>query len=105
LGLCLIKAVPAVRGLLVFPCQILGAIAAAGVVSALFPGPLVVGVSLSGGTSIVQGLFIEMFLTIQLVFVVFMLAAEKHRGTFIAPIGIGLSLFIAHMTGKLPRGR
>jgi len=28
-----------------------------------------------------------------------MLAAEKHKGTFIAPIGIGLSLFIAELTG------
>jgi hypothetical protein len=28
-----------------------------------------------------------------------MLAAEKHKGTFIAPVGIGLSLFIAELTG------
>ena len=28
-----------------------------------------------------------------------MLAAEKHKGTFVAPIGIGLSLFIAHLAG------
>ncbi|RYP71231.1 hypothetical protein DL771_004923 [Monosporascus sp. 5C6A] len=34
-----------------------------------------------------------------LVFTIFMLAAEKHRGTFIAPIGIGLSLFIAELMG------
>lgn len=46
-----------------------------------------------------QGLFIEMFLTAQLVFTIFMLAAEKHKGTFIAPVGIGLSLFIAELTG------
>lgn len=49
--------------------------------------------------SITQGLFIEMFLTAELVFTIFMLAAEKHKGTFIAPIGIGLSLFIAELTG------
>jgi aquaporin related protein len=29
-----------------------------------------------------------------------MLAAEKHKGTFMAPIGIGLSLFVAEITGK-----
>ena len=46
-----------------------------------------------------QGLFIEMFLTAQLVFTIFMLAAEKHKATFIAPVGIGLSLFIAELTG------
>ncbi|KAI0852088.1 aquaporin-like protein [Daldinia vernicosa] len=40
-----------------------------------------------------------MFLTAQLVFTIFMLAAEKHRGTFIAPVGIGLSLFIAELIG------
>ncbi len=28
-----------------------------------------------------------------------MLAAEKHKGTFLAPVGIGLSLFIAELAG------
>jgi aquaporin rerated protein, other eukaryote len=28
-----------------------------------------------------------------------MLAAEKHRGTFLAPMGIGLALFIAELAG------
>ena len=28
-----------------------------------------------------------------------MLAAEKHKGTFLAPLGIGLALFIAEMSG------
>jgi aquaporin rerated protein, other eukaryote len=78
----------------------LGGIAAAGVVSALFPGPLSVQVSLGEGVSVVRGLFIEMFLTIQLVLVVVMLAAEKQRATFMAPLAIGFSLFIGHMTGK-----
>jgi len=99
LGLCLIGAVPFARGGLVFISQMLGAMAAAGVVDTLFPGPLAVTTSLSGGTSKARGLFIEMFLTAQLVFTIFMLAAEKHKGTFLAPIGIGLSLFIAEMAG------
>jgi aquaporin rerated protein, other eukaryote len=42
---------------------------------------------------------LEMFLTAQLVFTIFMLATEKHEGTFIAPIGIGLSLFVAELMG------
>ena len=42
---------------------------------------------------------IEMFLTAQLVITIFLLAAEKHKGTFLAPIGIGLSLFIAELSG------
>lgn len=59
-------------------------------------------ISLGAGTSIVQGLFIEMLLTAQLVFTIFMLAAEKHKATFIAPVGIGLSLFIAELSGRHP---
>ena len=98
-GMCLVGALPYVRGLLVFISQVLGGIAAAGVVAALFPGPLNVKTTLRPGTSVTQGLFIEMFLTAQLVFTIFMLAAEKHKATFIAPVGIGLSLFIAELTG------
>ena len=40
-----------------------------------------------------------MFLTAGLVFTIFMLAAEKHKATFIAPVGIGLSLFVAELFG------
>ena len=76
-----------------------GAIAAAAVVMALFPGELKVRTTLAAGTSIQQGIFIEMFLTAQLVFTIFMLAAEKHKGTYLAPVGIGLSLFIAELAG------
>lgn len=86
-GMCLIGALPWVRGVLLFVTQILGGLASAALVSCLFPGPLNVQTSLGGSTSVVQGLFIEMFLTAQLVFTIFMLAAEKHKGTFIAPVG------------------
>jgi len=34
-----------------------------------------------------------------LIFTIFMLAAEKHRATFLSPIGIGLALFIAELAG------
>ncbi|KAI5244063.1 aquaporin [Aureobasidium subglaciale] len=98
-GMCLIGALPWVRGGLLFITQILGGLTAAALVSCMFPGELNVRTTLGGGTTIVQGLFIEMILTAQLVFTIFMLAAEKHKGTFIAPVGIGLSLFIAELTG------
>jgi len=101
MGMCLVGALPYFRGLLLAVSQILGGITAAAIVSALFPGPLSVRTTLAGGTSVVQGLFIEMFLTASLVFTIFMLAAEKHKGTFIAPIGIGLSLFVAELAGLL----
>jgi aquaporin rerated protein, other eukaryote len=35
-----------------------------------------------------------MFLSAELVFTIFMLEGEKHKGIFIAPVGICLSLFI-----------
>jgi aquaporin rerated protein, other eukaryote len=95
----IVGAVPYRRGCLVIVSQILGGIAAAAVVSALLPGPIAIRTSLALGVSVAQGLFIEMFLTAQLVFTIFMLAAEKHRATFIAPVGIGLSLFIAELFG------
>lgn len=98
-GMMLVGATSYLRGILIIVAQILAGISAAAVISALLPGPLAVRTSLSGGTSIVQGLFIEMFLTAQLVFTIFMLATEKHQATFIAPIGIGLSLFIAELFG------
>ena len=99
LGMCLVGALPYIRGCLIMVSQVVGGIAAAGIVSALFPGPLNVQTSLRKGTSIAQGLFIEMFLTAQLVFTIFMLAAEKHKATYIAPVGIGLSLFVAELSG------
>jgi Major intrinsic protein len=80
----------------------LGAMASAGVVAALFPGPLAVTTRLSGGTTLAQGLFIEMFLTALLVFTIIMLAVEKNKSTFLAPVGIGLSLFIAELGGSCP---
>jgi aquaporin related protein len=73
------------------------AIAAAAVVDGLIPGMLLVANTLGGGASRTQGLFIEFFLTAQLVLTVYFLAVEKHRSTFIAPLGIGLSVFISHI--------
>ncbi|KAL8706640.1 MAG: hypothetical protein Q9201_000337 [Fulgogasparrea decipioides] len=99
LGLVLAGGLPPVRGALLFIPQMLGGMVAAGLVSCMFPGPLTVQTKLTGGTSIAQGLFIEMFLTAELVLTVLFLAAEKSKATFIAPVGIGLSLFVAELTG------
>jgi hypothetical protein len=95
----IVGAVPYVRGGLVIISQVLGGIAAAALVKALTKGDINVRVSIGGGISVVQALFMEMFLTAMLVFAIFMLAAEKHKATFIAPIGIGLALFIAELFG------
>jgi aquaporin related protein len=77
----------------------LAGMAAAAVVSAILPGPLNVSTTLGNGVTATMGVFLEMFLTSLLVFTIFMLAAEKHKATFLAPIGIGLALFVAEMVG------
>lgn len=43
-----------------------------------------------------------MFLTAELVLTILFLAAEKTKATFIAPVGIGLALFVAELTGLPP---
>lgn len=63
----------------------------------MLPGPLAVVTTLSEGTSIAQGVFIEAFGTMLLVFAILMLAAEKHESTPVAPVGIGLALFVGEL--------
>ena len=93
---------PWIRGLLLFPVQMLGGMVAAGLVSCMFPGPLAVETTLTNKTSTAQGLFIEAFLTAELMLTVLFLAAEKTKATFIAPVAIGLSLFVAELAGSFP---
>ena len=104
LGLWLIGALTTTRAILCFIAQMLAGMAAAGVISAILPGPLNVSTTLGSGTSIAQGVFLEMFLTSILVFTIFMLAAEKHKATFLAPVGIGLALFVAELVGVFYTG-
>ncbi|KAH8909362.1 MIP family channel protein, partial [Coniochaeta sp. PMI_546] len=104
LALYLVGGISLLRFILVSIAQIVGGIAAAGLVAGLFPGPLNVATSLRPGTRVVQGLFIEMFLTAELVFVIIMLAAEKHRSTHMAPIGIGFAFLVTELTGVFLTG-
>ncbi|KAF2998196.1 hypothetical protein E8E13_004501 [Curvularia kusanoi] len=104
LGLYLIGALTTIRAILCFVSQMLAGICAAAVVSAMFPGSLNVSTTLGSGVSAAQGVFMEMFLTSMLIITIFMLAAEKHKATFLAPIGIGLSLFVAEMVGVFYTG-
>lgn len=99
LGLYLIGAIKPLRACLCFFSQMFAGMAAAGIVSAILPGPLNVSTTLGTGVTPTMGVFLEMFLTSLLIFTIFMLAAEKHKATFLAPIGIGLSLFVAEMVG------
>ena len=90
---------PLVRSILVAVAQVLGSIAASAVVLMILPGKLAVQTTLSDDTSMGQGFLIELFFSFQLVVTIVMLAGEKHAATLMAPIGIGLSLFIAELSG------
>lgn len=98
--MALIGAISWVRCLFLCIAQTVATIAASYIVYALFNGGFNVEVGLGGGTSNAQGVIIEMLLTAQLAFTIFMLAAEKHDSTHLAPVGIGLSLFLAELIGK-----
>jgi aquaporin related protein len=99
LAMWLVDAISTARAVCIFIAQMLGSLLASIIVRGLFPEDFDVRTTLSGGASVVQGVFIEAVLTGELVFTIFMLAKEKHRATFIAPVGIGLALFIAEMVG------
>lgn len=78
----------------------MGAIAASAMAYGLYHGGLHTATTLKPGMSPAQGVVLEMILTCQLCFTVLMLAAEKHEATFLAPLGIGLSVFIGELAGK-----
>lgn len=100
----LVRALPLVRAGCLLVAQIAGGMAASSLVLVMFPTPLNVRTTLAGSTSLVQGIFIEAVLTAEHVFTIFMLAKEKHKATFIAPVGIGLALFIAELVGVFYTG-
>lgn len=104
LAMLLVGAVRPARAIFLFLSQIVGSIAASAMVMGIFPARLNVLTTLSEPTSIVRGIFIEAFLTAELVFTILMLAKEKHRSTFIAPVGIGLALFIGQLVGVFYTG-
>ncbi|TVY83317.1 Aquaporin-1 [Lachnellula suecica] len=97
LALALLQALGPLRAVLLFIAQLSGACFAAYLVSIMFPTPFNVQTTLGGGTSLAQGIFIEAMCTAELVFTIIMLAKEKHRATYIAPVGIGLALFIGEL--------
>lgn len=81
--------------------QFLGGITAAGIVSAVLPGPLKAENSISPGVSTGQGFSMEAILTFMLMITILMLAVEKSRVSFAAPLIIGTSLLIIHLVGTL----
>ncbi|KAI1264192.1 aquaporin-like protein [Xylariaceae sp. FL1019] len=100
LGLSLAGQLPWMRAAFLIPTQLIACIVAGAVVKVLFPGDVAaLNTTLAPGMNLAQGVFAEMFFTSYLVFVVLILATEKSKDTFIAPIGIGLALFVAEIPG------
>ncbi|KAI9629180.1 hypothetical protein KEM48_011026 [Puccinia striiformis f. sp. tritici PST-130] len=77
---------------------------ASSILKKLLPGPMSVVPNLAVGTSIKQGLLIEAFITCALVLSVLFLAVEKHRATYLAPVGISITLFACHLFGVVYTG-
>ncbi|KAJ4336211.1 Aquaporin-1 [Ascochyta clinopodiicola] len=90
MAMIIIRAVPPIDGLCDMVAQLVASILASAICFALLPAGALATTELGSQTTITQGLFIETLLTAQLVIAVFMLAAEKHKATYIAPVGIGL---------------
>lgn len=72
--------------------QLIAGMAAAGFIDALLPGPLIIATTLDPSISVARGLFLEAFVTSQLVLTILMLEAGPSK-----PMYIGLSLFIAEI--------
>ncbi|KAH8846570.1 hypothetical protein MCOR29_011676 [Pyricularia oryzae] len=99
-GLSLAGKLPWIRTCVLIPTQIVASMCAGAVVSIIVPGRISqVNTTLAPHVSIAQGLFLEMFFTAYLLFVVLMVAVEKSKDTFIAPIAIGLAAFVALIPG------
>ncbi|KAF8337531.1 aquaporin-like protein [Cantharellus anzutake] len=87
------------RFLLYCIAQLVGAIVAAALLKAFFPGSTNVQTALAPGYGYARGLFLEIVLTACLVLAVLVLATDKRAlsGKTIAPIGIAATLYIAHI--------
>ncbi|KAL5377638.1 hypothetical protein DPSP01_009691 [Paraphaeosphaeria sporulosa] len=94
LSLLLIGAIRPLRAVHAVLAQLVAGICAAAVVSALLPGPLPTATKLEPSISITRGLFLEMFLTAQLILTILVLPSGPSK-----PLAIGLSLFVGELCG------
>lgn len=97
LTLFLVGAIPFTRCCFMWVAQIVAGLAAAGTASALTPGPVLFANAKGGGANIGQALFIEVFGTVMLCMTVVMCAVPKRQFTYMAPLAIGVALFVAHL--------
>ncbi|RMZ66242.1 MIP family channel [Pyrenophora seminiperda CCB06] len=81
------------RALHTVAAQIIASMTAAGFISALLPGPLTITTQLDPSMSVTRGLFLEAFVTSQLILTILMLEGGPSK-----PFYIGLALFIAEIS-------
>ena len=79
-AMLLCRAISPIRATLLLVAQLAGSIFSSFLVSVMFPTGFNVRTTLSSGTGLARGVFIEAVLTAELVFTIFMLAKEKHKG-------------------------
>ncbi|KAF1997514.1 lens fiber major intrinsic protein [Amniculicola lignicola CBS 123094] len=82
------------RAILASAAQLVAGICSAAVVAALLPGAMPVSTKLDASISVCRGLFLEMFLTAQLVLTILMLPASNAK-----PMYIGVALFVSEICG------
>ncbi|KAI9615173.1 hypothetical protein H4Q26_011714 [Puccinia striiformis f. sp. tritici PST-130] len=104
LALLLTGVITPTRFILYVGAQLSASLVASSILKKLLPGPMSVVPNLAVGTSIKQGLLIEAFITCALVLSVLFLAVEKHRATYLAPVGISITLFACHLFGVVYTG-
>lgn len=97
LTLALSRAISPTRMLFHWVAQMIAGMAASGAVSAITPGPILFENGLGLGCSKSRGVFLEMFGTSFLCITVIMTAIEKRASNNVAPLPIGISLFIIHL--------
>ncbi|KAF2443795.1 aquaporin-like protein, partial [Karstenula rhodostoma CBS 690.94] len=94
LSLLLIGSIRPLRAVHAILAQLVAGVCAAAIVSALLPGPLLTATKLEPSISITRGLFLEAFLTAQLILTILVMPSGPTK-----PLVIGLSLFVAELSG------
>ncbi|GAA5965208.1 hypothetical protein JCM8115_005396 [Rhodotorula mucilaginosa] len=97
LGMLLVGALSPLRAAILAFVQLLGGIVGTAILDALTPGTLNVRTTLAPDMNISRGLFLEAAMTALLMLAILLLAAEKSRVTYQAPLPIGLALFISQL--------
>lgn len=98
LALMLFGFIPLITGIFLIVAQFAGAIVAAALVEVMiYPIPLLANTSLLPLLRPVRGMFIEAIVTAFLILAAFLLVTERSKATFLAPVGIGLALFVSEL--------